>query len=82
MESSKIIGMIVASLTLACITFVIVLCIVRWLWAWTVPDLFPGAVEWGLVAGQISWLTAIKVSIFVAVLSALFGGHHHHRHSG
>jgi hypothetical protein len=53
--------------------FVVALLLLRWLWAWTVPDLFPGAVEQGLVAGSISWYTALKLAIFLAVLAGFAG---------
>ena len=53
--------------------FVLALLLVKLLWAWTVPDLFPGAVEQGLVAGTISWFTALKVAILVALLAGLAG---------
>ncbi len=53
--------------------FVLVLLLVKLLWAWTIPDLFPGAVEQGLVAGSISWYTSFKVAIFVAVLAGITG---------
>jgi hypothetical protein len=53
--------------------FVIVLLLVKVLWAWTIPDLFPGAVEQGLIAGSISWFTSLKVAIFAAVLAGLAG---------
>ncbi len=53
--------------------FVISLFLVKVMWAWTVPDLFPGAVRTGLVAAKISWLTALKVAIFIAVLSGITG---------
>jgi hypothetical protein len=43
------------------------------LWAWTIPDLFPGAVEQGLVASDISWFTALKLAIFVALLARIAG---------
>tara|TARA_B110000438_G_scaffold89627_1_gene89136 strand:- start:665 stop:883 length:219 start_codon:yes stop_codon:yes gene_type:complete len=43
--------------------------IIKFLWAWTIPDLFPGAVEQGLVAGEISWLTSFKLAIFFATLT-------------
>ncbi len=43
------------------------------LWAWTIPDLFPGAVDQGLVAGSISWLTAFKLALFVALLTGITG---------
>ena len=53
--------------------FVVSLFLVKVLWAWTVPDLFPKAVEQGLVAGTISWLTALKIAILIAVLSGITG---------
>ena len=53
--------------------FVVALLVVKLLWAWTIPDLFPGAVEQGLVARSIGWYTALKVAIFVAVLAGLGG---------
>lgn len=53
--------------------FVVALLLLRWLWAWTVPDLFPGAVQQGLVAGSISWYTALKLAIFLAVLAGFAG---------
>ena len=52
---------------------VVTLLVVRFLWAWTVPDLFPGAVDDGLVAASISWYTALKVAIFVAVVGGFSG---------
>ncbi|MDI9586188.1 MAG: hypothetical protein QM473_18345 [Acidobacteriota bacterium] len=55
------------------LVFAIVLLVVKLLWAWTIPDLFPGAVEQGLVAGTISWWTAFKLAVFVAVLAGIAG---------
>ena len=43
--------------------------IIKWLWAWTIPDLFPGAVEQGLIAKEISWFTSFKLALFLAVVS-------------
>ena len=77
MNVSRIVGFLVAGIVVACISFIIVLFLVKWLWAWTIPDLFPGAVGEGLVAAEISWLTAIKLSLFIAVISALLGGSTH-----
>ena len=51
-----------------------VLLLVKLLWAWTIPDLLPGAVAQGLVAGAISWYTAFKVAIFIVFLAALARG--------
>jgi hypothetical protein len=53
--------------------FVFGLLLVKLLWGWTIPDLFPGAVEKGLVARSISWFTALKVAIFIAVLAGVAG---------
>ena len=48
---------------------ILALFVIKWIWAWTIPDLFPGAVEQGLIAKEISWFTSLKLSIFVAILS-------------
>ena len=60
-------------LALVIAAFVVALFVVKLLWAWTIPDLFPGAVDQGLVAGSISWLTSLKVALFIAVLAGLSG---------
>jgi len=60
-------------LALVAVYVVIVLLLVKLLWAWTIPDIFPGAVDQGLIAGEISWYAALKVAIFVAVLAGLAG---------
>lgn len=64
---------VVLGLALVVGAFALVLFVVRALWAWTIPDLFPGAVAQGLVAGSIGWLTAFKVVLLGAVLGALAG---------
>jgi hypothetical protein len=73
-EDSMIRTKIVGMAGVAAIAFMVVLLLVKLIWAWTIPDLFPGAVEQGLVAGSISWLTAMKVAILLAVLSAFARG--------
>ncbi|MEO2004340.1 MAG: hypothetical protein ABGY41_09590 [Candidatus Poribacteria bacterium] len=57
----------------AVVTFVFTLLLVKILWEWTVPDLFPLAVEEGYVAGTISWFTALKVALLVGVLAGVSG---------
>lgn len=54
------------------IVFIIALLVIKLLWGWVVPDLFPGAVSLGLIAGTISWYTAFKVAIVMALLSGMF----------
>ena len=75
MSKAKVLGIIMAGITVACVAFVVMLLLIKAFWAWTVPDLFPGAVEQGLVARSISWLTAGKIAIVIAVLSGIAGGH-------
>ena len=53
--------------------FIIALFLVKILWAWTIPDLFPGAADQGLIAKEISWYTSLKVAIFVAALAGIAG---------
>jgi hypothetical protein len=79
MRTEKVVGLVVAGLVIACVAFVVLLVLIKALWAWTVPDLFPGAVESGLVADTISWAAAAKLAIILAVLSALGGGHTVHK---
>ena len=47
---------------------------IKLLWTWTIPDLFPGAVEQGLIAAEISWFTAFKLAIFFAILTSASKG--------
>lgn len=79
MSGAKIAGLIVAGIVVACIAFVVGLFLIKVMWAWTIPDLFPGAVDQGLVARTISWGTAAKLAIFIAILSGIAGGHHSHQ---
>jgi hypothetical protein len=55
------------------ITFVVVLFLVKLLWAWTVPDLFPEAVKQNFIAPAIGWLTALKIAIFLSFLAWVAG---------
>ncbi len=74
MRSTTVAAMIAGGMAVAFVAFVVVLFLVKVLWAWTIPDLFPGAVQQGLIAGSISWLAAIKIAIFIAVLSGFCRG--------
>ena len=68
-----LLAMIPGILALACVALFLAFFLIKLLWAWTIPDLFPGAVEQGLVAGSISWFTSLKLAIFVAILAAFAG---------
>jgi hypothetical protein len=75
MKKACWIAIVPGMVALAAAAFVLVLLLVKVMWAWTVPDLFPGAVKLGLVAREISWMAALKVAIFVGALKvAVLGG--------
>ena len=71
MSKSKLAAVIAGVVAVACIAFVVSIFVIKALWAWTMPDLFPGAVSQGLVAETISWGAAAKLAIFVAILAGL-----------
>ena len=73
MRKAWLVAIVPGVLALIAAVFVLMLFLVKVLWAWTVPDLFPGAVEQGLVASTISWYAALKVAIFLAVLAGIAG---------
>ena len=55
-------------ISLVAVIFVCVFFLIKFMWSWVIPDLFPGAVESGLVASEISWFTALKLALFMAIL--------------
>lgn len=66
--------MITMAIIAAVAIFVILLFLLKFMWGWIVPDLFPGAVAQGLVAAEISWMTAFKVALFGAIFGGLVRG--------
>lgn len=71
MGKSKVATFVIGGIAATIIVFLIGLILIKALWSWTVPELFPGAVEQGLVAGTISWSTAAKLALLAAVLLGL-----------
>ena len=69
-NKSKLLAIIPLFLGVVAVAFFII----KLLWVWTVPDLFPGAVEQGLVAAEISWLTSFKLAIFFGILTGASKG--------
>ena len=61
----------VTILVTVAVTFVITVVVLKFVWAWVVPDLFPGAVEQGLIVADLTWLASLKLAVLVAVLSGL-----------
>jgi len=73
MKKSWLIAIVPGVLVVIAVVFVLSLFLIKLLWGWTIPDLFPGAVEQDLIARSISWFTAFKLAIFVAVLAGVAG---------
>jgi hypothetical protein len=73
MDKKWLMAIVPGVLALILGAFIVALFLVKILWAWTIPDLFPGAVEQGLIAKEISWYTSLKVAIFVAALAGIAG---------
>ncbi|UCG24689.1 MAG: hypothetical protein JSW55_01435 [Chloroflexota bacterium] len=61
---------VTSAIVTAAVAFAIGVVLVKLLWAWTVPDLFPAAVDQGLVAADLTWLAATKVVVLVAILAS------------
>jgi len=73
MNKAWLIAIIPGAIALFAVVFIVALFLIKVLWGWTIPDLFPGAVDEGLVAGQISWFTSFKVAIFLGVFAGIAG---------
>ena len=61
-----------AILVTVAVVFVMSMIVFKFVWAWVIPDLFPGAVSLNLVSGDLTWFAALKLAILVAVLSGLY----------
>ena len=78
MNKAWIVALLPGLAAVILVVMILGLLLVKLVWSWTIPDLFPGAVAQGLVARDISWYTAFKVAIFVALMAGIAGV----RHSG
>ncbi len=54
------------------VMFVISLVVFRFVWGWVIPDLFPGAVDQGLIVADLTWLAAFKLAVLVAAMSGFY----------
>jgi hypothetical protein len=68
---SCLISLVPAALFAAAAVLLLALLLVKLLWAWTVPELFPGAVKQELIAATISWTASFKLALFIAVLTGV-----------
>lgn len=73
-EEAIEIGDKVTTATTALVTTVVAfgvgVILVKLLWAWTIPDLFPAAVDQGLIASGLTWLAAMKATALVAIFAS------------
>jgi hypothetical protein len=51
-----------------CALLIIGLFLSRVVWAWVIPDLFPGAVRTGQIVASLTWLQAFKLSLLGCIL--------------
>ena len=63
---------VVAVLVSVVVVFIVSLILFKFVWAWVVPDLFPGAVDQGLIVADLTWLSAFKLAVLVAVLGGFY----------
>jgi hypothetical protein len=54
------------------IAFVISVIVFKFVWGWVVPDLFPGAVDQGLISKDLTWLASLKLALLMAVISGFY----------
>lgn len=64
-------AVIIAGLALLPLVILLGLFIIKFVWSWVIPDLFPGAVEQGLIVRELTWYTAFKLSVFVGAMGFL-----------
>jgi hypothetical protein len=48
--------------------FCVVVVLMKFVWIFIVPSLFPGAIGEGFIVASLSWLTAVKIGIVVVGL--------------
>ncbi len=59
---------VITAIIQVAIMFVISLVLFKLVWAWVVPDLFPGAVDQGLIVAELTWSDSLKLAVLVGVL--------------
>jgi len=58
-------------LIIVVIFFILGVFIIKLLWVWTIPEIFPGAVEQGLIAKNIKWFSALKLSVLFSLIATV-----------
>jgi hypothetical protein len=57
-----------AKFLITIIALPVILILLKLLWAFTVPEVFPGAVQQGLITATLSWTAAFKVAVFIFIV--------------
>ena len=57
-----------AKFLITLIALPVILVLLKLLWAFTVPEIFPGAVEQGLITATLSWTAALKLAVFIFIV--------------
>ncbi|MCS7258450.1 MAG: hypothetical protein NZ601_03665 [candidate division WOR-3 bacterium] len=71
MKKSTLTKIVIGAIFAGIVGFVVSLLVIKLLWSWIVPELFPKAVEDGLIVRSLSWLGALKVAIIIGIFSGL-----------
>ena len=69
MTKNEMLFMITSVLIGAALFCAIAACLLKLVWAWVMPELFPGAVVQGLLVASLSWSAAFKLTVFMMVLA-------------
>ena len=56
------------AIVMAGINMLLGMFVMKIFWAWTIPFLFPMAVEQDLIVSSISWYSAFKLSFFITLI--------------
>ena len=67
--SNKITGAI-SVLISRVVAFAIGVILIKLLWAWTIRELFPMAVDQGLIVSDMTWPVALRIVALVAILAS------------
>lgn len=46
--------------------------VLKFVWGWVASDLFPGAVEQGLINAELTWLASAQLAVLVTVLVGIY----------
>jgi hypothetical protein len=61
---------VITTVITAAVSLIIGTILFKLLWGWTIPEIFPAAVEQSLILGDITWLAALKITALLAILTS------------